>query len=53
VETGNPLGSTDKFEVLRLEEIVNGKTVTLIDKTADTVTINGIDNRAKIRNILN
>ena len=53
VETGNPLGSTDKFEVLRLEEIVNGKTVTLIDKTADTITINGVDNRAKIRNILN
>lgn len=53
VETGNPLGSTDRFEVLRMEEIINGKTVSVIDKTADTVNINGTDLRQKIRNILN
>lgn len=41
VETGNPLGSTEKFSVLRYEEVVNGETTVLIDAMAGIIEFNG------------
>lgn len=41
VETGNPLGYTEKYSVLRYEEEVNGKVVVLIDAMAGIIKYNG------------
>lgn len=41
VETGNPLGSTIKYSVLRYEEIFNGETVLLVDAMAGIIEMNG------------
>lgn len=41
VETGNPLGSTEKFSVLRYEEIIGGETTLLIDAMAGKIEVNG------------
>ena len=43
VEAGNPLGSSDKYSVLRYEKIMNGEVVTLIDVMTGTIKINGQD----------
>lgn len=53
VERNNPLGSTDKFSVLRYEEEINGEIVTLIDAMAGIVKINGINYTSAIDNLLN
>ena len=53
VETGNPLGATEKYSVLRLEEIVNGETTTLIDAMAGILKFNGKDYANVIENMLN
>ena len=52
VETNNPLGSTDKFSILRYEEEINGEITALIDAMAGTVTINGVNNVSAIENLL-
>jgi len=52
VETNNPLGSTDKFSILRYEEEVNGEIVVLIDAMAGIIKINGVDNASIIENLL-
>lgn len=41
METGNPLGYTEKYSILRYEEEVNGKVVKLIDAMAGIIEING------------
>ena len=51
VETGNPLGSTNKYSVVRYEEIVNGVTTVLIDATGP-IKINGVDYTDQVENLL-
>lgn len=53
VESGNPIGSTEKFTVLRYEKIVDGTTVTLVDKMTGTIKINGKDLSSEVQNLLN
>lgn len=52
IETNNPYGSTEKFSILRYEEEVNGKVVTLIDATAGIIRINGKDCTSAVENLL-
>lgn len=53
VETGNPLGSTDKFSLVRYEEIVAGKQTMLIDGPNNIVKINGKDYADDVKKLLN
>lgn len=52
VETGNPLGSTDKYSVLRYEEEINGEIVTIADAMAGLIKFNGIDCTSVIDSML-
>lgn len=52
VETGNPLGSTDKFAVLRYEEIVAGKQTVLIDGPSGIVKFNGKNYTDAVQSLL-
>ena len=52
VERGNPLGSTEHYSVQRYEKIVNGKTVLLIDITANKITVNGKSPTDEVENLL-
>lgn len=52
VETGNPYGSTDKYSVLRLEEIVNGNTTILIDAMAGIIKFNNVSYTDPVENLL-
>lgn len=42
IETGSPLGKTVKYSVLRYEEEVNGKVITVLDATAGLLKFNGV-----------
>lgn len=53
VEAGNPLGSTDRYAVLRYEKIINGKTTTLVDIMTGTIKINGKDITNVVQSMLN
>lgn len=53
VEQGNPLGSSDKFSVLRYEEEINGEVVTIVDAMAGVLKFNGIDVTEDIESMLN
>lgn len=50
IETGNPLGSTEKYSVTRFEEIIDGKTTVLID--AGNVVKNGVNCIDPVENLL-
>lgn len=52
VETDNPLGSSDKYSVLRHEKIVDGKTTMLIDVMVGTIKINDKDITDVVQNML-
>jgi len=52
IETGNPWGSTDKFSLVRYEEIVDGKTTWLIDGPNNIVRINGVDYAGDVSRLL-
>lgn len=52
VETGNPLGSTCTYSVLRFEEVVNGETKTLVDVMAGVLKFNGKDYTNSVENLL-
>ncbi len=52
IETGNPYGSTDKYSVLRFEEIINGKTTVLIDAMAGIIKFNGKSYTDPVENLL-
>jgi len=52
IETGNPYGSTEKFSVLRYEEIVDGETVMLIDAMAGIIMVNGVNYTDPVENLL-
>jgi hypothetical protein len=53
IETGSPIGSTDRFSVLRFEKIVDGVQETLIDIPAGSHVVNGINYNEDIEAILN
>ena len=53
VETGNPLGSTDKYSVLRFEEEIDGEISTLIDAMAGILRWNGKDYTDTVESLLN
>lgn len=52
-QAGNPLGSSDKFSVLRYEKIINGETITLVDVMTGTLKINGEDITDVVQSMLN
>lgn len=52
VETGNPLGATDKYAILRFEEIINGVVTTLIDAMAGVLKFNGQSYIDAVENLL-
>lgn len=52
IETGNPWGSTDKYSLLRYEEIVDGKRTILVDATG-SIEHNGKSYTDDINNMLN
>ncbi|MGI6234436.1 MAG: phage major tail tube protein [Christensenellales bacterium] len=53
IEMGNPYGSTDKYSVLRFEEEVAGKVVTIVDAMAGILRFNGRDYTNVVENLLN
>lgn len=52
IETGNPYGSTEKYAVLRYQEIVNGVTTVLVDAMAGNITFNGKSYTDPVENLL-
>lgn len=52
IETGNPFGSTEKYSVLRFEEIVDGKQTVLIDAMAGIIKFNGKSYSDSVENLL-
>ena len=52
VESGNPLGYTDKFSVLRYEEEINGNIVVIADAMAGVLQFNGNNVTDDIESIL-
>lgn len=52
VENDNPMATTDTYSVLRMEEIVGGNTVTLIDVMAGILKFNGKDYASEVQNML-
>ena len=52
VEAGNPLGSTEKYSVLRYEEEIGGEVVVLIDAAAGIMRYNGQDYASEVENLL-
>ena len=53
VEAGNPLGSTERFTVLRFERIVDGETDTVADIMAGVLKFNGYDLVSEVQSLLN
>lgn len=51
VEIGNPLGSTEKYSILRYEEIMDGETIVLID--VDKIEVNGVSYTDPVEKLLN
>lgn len=52
IEMGNPYGSTDKFSVLRYEEVIDGVAVTIVDAMAGIIRYNGKDYASVIESML-
>ena len=52
IETGNPWGSTDKYSLVRYEEIVDGKQTMLIDGPNNIVRIDGKDYADDVQKLL-
>lgn len=53
IETGSPYGSTEKYSVVRYEEEVNGKVITIADAMAGLIRFNGKDYTNVIDQLLN
>lgn len=53
IEIGSPYGATEKFSVIRYEEEVNGKVITIADATAGLIRFNGKDYTNVIEQMLN
>ena len=52
IETGNPWGSTEKYSLIRYEEIVDGKTTMVIDGPGNINKIGETDYAGDIANLL-
>ena len=52
IETGNPYGSSEKFSVLRFEEIIDGETTTIIDAMSGIIKYNGKDYTDEVESLL-
>lgn len=52
VESGNPLGYTERYSVLRYEEEQNGDVITVIDAMAGILKWNGKDYTSDVDNLL-
>lgn len=52
IETGNPWGSTDKYSLVRYEEIVDGVQTVLIDGPNNTNKFNGKDYSGDVSSLL-
>ena len=52
IETGNPYGSTEKFSMLRYEELIDGKQTELIDLMAGVIKINGTNYSNEVTKLL-
>lgn len=52
IETGNPWGSTDKYSLVRYEEIVDGVQTVLIDGPNNINKINGVDYSGDVQKLL-
>ena len=52
IETGSPFGSTEKYSVLRYEEEIDGKIVTIIDAMAGVIRYNGKDYTDEVESFL-
>lgn len=52
IEKGNPWGSTEKYSLVRYEEIVDGKQTVLVD-ISGTYKVNGKDYSSDIQSMLN
>lgn len=52
IESGNPYGSTETYGLVRYEEIVNGKTVMLIDGPKNIIRVNGKDYSGDVEKLL-
>ena len=53
VEMGSPYGSTEKYSVIRYEEEINGKVVTVVDAAAGVIRYNGVDYTSIVEQYLN
>lgn len=51
-ETGNPLGYTEKYSILRYEEEQNGEIITIIDAMAGVIRYNGKDYTSDVDSLL-
>ena len=52
IESGSPYGSTDKYSLLRYEEEIDGKVVTIIDAMAGVIKYNGESYTDDVQNLL-
>lgn len=52
IETGNPWGSTDKYSLVRYEEIVDGTQTMLVDGPNNIIKINGKDYAGDVQKLL-
>lgn len=52
IETGNPWGSTDKYSLIRYEEIVDGKQTVLIDGPHNNYIVDGVDYAGDVQKLL-
>ncbi|MDO4647631.1 MAG: phage major tail tube protein [Eubacteriales bacterium] len=52
IETGSPIGSTDKYSCLRFEEEINGTITTVIDAMAGVIKYGGKTYTDNVRNLL-
>ena len=53
IENGSPYGSTEKYSLVRYEEEINGKVITVIDAMAGAIRYNGKSYTDDIQNLLN
>ena len=52
IESGSPYGSTEKYSLLRYEEEVDGKVITIIDSMAGVIKYNGKSFTDEVQNLL-
>ncbi|MBP3541815.1 MAG: phage major tail tube protein [Clostridia bacterium] len=53
IETNNPYTGTNKYSVLRYEEEIDGKVITLIDAMTGQIVVNGKSMTDKVESLLN